>query len=335
MQFRRLGNEGAEVSALGLGCMGLTGIYGSGIEAAEGERLIKRAFDLGITLFDSAEIYGPFLNEELVGRALRTVRDQVVIATKFGVVPNVGSADSDGRQMDGRPETVRRSCEASLKRLQTDRIDLYYQHRPDPTVPIEETVGALAELVSEGKVRFIGLSEVTPELVRRAHSVHPISAVQSEYSLWTRDVEVSLLPALHDLGIGFVPYSPLGRGFLTGAIRSSADLASNDWRRTNARFSGENLDHNLGLAQMVRGLADEKGVSAGQVALAWLLSRHPDVVPIPGTTKIARLEENLGALEVTLSHDELTYLDAVFAPGAAAGERYGKVSTQHLQEHLR
>lgn len=277
-----------------------------------------------MNFFDTAEIYGPYENEVLVGRVLSAVRDNVIIATKFGVSPLAGRTQSGTRSMDSRPETVMASCDASLKRLGTDYIDLYYQHRLDPDVPIEETVGALKELISAGKVRYIGLSEVDGDTLRRASAVHPITAVQSEWSLWTRDVETGILPVMEELGVGFVAYSPLGRGFLTGQIKSVDDLGSEDWRRTSARFAEGNFDKNLRLVEAVRNIAAGKGATYGQIALAWLLAKSPNVVPIPGTTRPDRLSENVGACAIALTSSEMQALDDIFSADAVSGERYGR-----------
>ncbi|MGH8901474.1 MAG: aldo/keto reductase [Egibacteraceae bacterium] len=317
MRRRTLGRQGLDVSAVGLGCMGMSWAYGS-VEERQGIATIQRALDLGVTLLDTADIYGPETNERLVGQALAGRRDEVQLATKFGG----WSLEDQDRGPDGRPEYVHRAADRSLRRLGVDHIDLYYQHRVDPQVPIEETVGAMAQLVSAGKVRYLGLSEASADTIRRAHAIHPLSAVQSEYSLWTRDMEVEVIPALRDLGIGLVAYSPLGRGFLTGAITSPDDLAEHDWRRSNPRFQGENLTRNLELVDRVRAIATEKDVTAAQLALAWVLSRGDDVVPIPGTTKPARVEENAAALNVLLTDDDLRRLDEAAPMGAAAGDRY-------------
>ncbi|MGH8929934.1 MAG: aldo/keto reductase [Egibacteraceae bacterium] len=317
MERRLLGGQGLEVSALGLGCMGMSFAYGS-VEEPQGIATIHRALDLGVTFIDTADIYGPETNERLVGQALRGRRDGVELATKFGAY----SLEDPDRGSDGRPEYVHRAVDRSLRRLGIDHIDLYYQHRVDRAVPIEETVGAMAELVRLGKVRFLGLSEASPDTIRRAHAVHPISAVQSEYSLWTRDMEAEVIPTLRELGIGFVSYSPLGRGFLTGQITSPDDLAEDDWRRSNPRFQGENFARNLELVDRVRDIAEGKGVTPAQLALAWVLSRGDDVVPIPGTTKPHRVEENVAALDVELTDDDLGRLDEAVPVGAAAGDRY-------------
>ena len=321
MQARRLG-QGLEVSALGLGCMGMSEFYGR-TDEDEAVATIHRALDLGITFLDTADMYGPFTNERLVGRAIAGRRDGVVLATKFGIVrgPN-----GERLGVRGDPQYVRQCCDASLGRLGVDHIDLYYQHRVDKTVPIEETVGAMAELVRQGKVRYLGLSEAAPATLHRAHTVHPISALQTEYSLWTRDPEEQVLPTVRELGIGFVAYSPIGRGFLTGRIRSAEDLDADDFRRAHPRFAGDNLEHNLALIRGVEALAAEKGVTPAQLALAWVLGRGDDVVPIPGTKRVAYLEQNAGALSVELGGGDLARLDALFPPGAAAGDRYPDMS---------
>jgi aryl-alcohol dehydrogenase-like predicted oxidoreductase len=318
MERRMLGRQGLEVSALGLGCMGMSDFYGPSDEA-ESLATLDRALELGVTFLDTADMYGPFKNEELLGRALKGRRDRVVLATKFG---NRRAPDGSFLGVCGTPEYVRQACDASLQRLGVEVIDLYYQHRVDPAVPIEETVGAMSELVKAGKVRYLGLSEAGTSTIRRAHSVHPISALQTEYSLWTRDPEPLILPTVRALGIGFVAYSPLGRGFLTGRFRSEQDLTAGDWRRQNPRFQGENLASNLTLLERVEALAREKGISPAQLALAWVLSRGPDVVPIPGTRRRARLEENAAAAAVTFTPAELARLEEALPPGAAAGTRY-------------
>jgi aryl-alcohol dehydrogenase-like predicted oxidoreductase len=320
MQRTKLGSQGFEVSAQGLGCMGMTWAYGGGDEEA-GLETIHRALELGVTLLDTAEVYGPYTNARLVGRAVAGRRGQVEIATKFGF-----SFDPDNpyasRGLDGSPENVKRVCDESLGRLGTDYIDLYYQHRVDPGVPIEETVGAMAELVAAGKVRYIGLSEASPEIIRRAHATHPLTAVQSEYSLWTRDPEAEVLPTLRELGIGLVAYSPLGRGFLTGQIRSLDDLPEGDWRRSNPRFQEEALAQNVELADRVRALAEQRGVTPAQLALAWVHAKGDDIVPIPGTKRRARLDENAGAEGIELSDEDVEALDQAVPADAVVGGRY-------------
>ena len=301
MQTRKLGRSGLEVSALGLGCMGMSEFYGA-TDETEAVNTIHRAIDLGVTFLDTADIYGSGHNEHLVGRALKDRRDAVVLATKFG---NVRDADGTFIGINGRPDYVRAACEASLKRLGVDVIDLYYQHRVDPNTPIEDTVGAMAALVTEGKVRYLGLSEAGAETIRRAAAVHPIAALQSEYSLWTREIESEILPTVRALGIGFVPYSPLGRGFLTGQITKIEDLDADDWRRKGPRFQGDNFERNLDLVTKVKALADAKGCTAAQLALAWVLAQGEDIVPIPGTKRRKYLEENVGALDVILTPEDL------------------------------
>ncbi len=322
MDRRKLGTQGLEVSALGLGCMGMSEFYGT---TDEGEAIatIHRALELGIDFLDTADMYGSGANEQLVGKAIGDRRDEVVLATKFGNVRN----DDGSREVRGDPEYVRQACEASLRRLGLDHVDLYYQHRVDFRVPIEETVGAMAELVAAGKVRYLGLSEASPETIRRAQAVHPISALQSEYSLWTRDPEDGPLPACRELGIGFVAYSPLGRGFLTGQIRSPEDFGEDDFRSRLPRFQGENFQRNLKLVATVEELAEEKGRTPSQIALAWVLGRGDDIVPIPGTKRRSYLEENAEAVDVELSDEDLERLEQAFPQGAAAGDRYPDMST--------
>jgi aryl-alcohol dehydrogenase-like predicted oxidoreductase len=321
MQLRRLGS--LQVSALGLGCMGMSEFYGK-TDEQESIATIARALDLGCTLLDTADMYGPFTNEQLVGRAIAGRRDEVVLATKFG---NERQPDGSWVGINGHPDYVRSACDASLQRLGVDVIDLYYQHRVDKAIPIEDTVGAMAELVQAGKVRLLGLSEAAPDTIRRAHTVHPIAALQTEYSLWEREPEDVLLPTVRELGIGFVPYSPLGRGFLTGRFRTPDDFAEGDYRRSAPRFQGENFDRNLQLVDRVKEMATEKGCTVGQLALAWLLAQGEDIVPIPGTKKRSRLEENLGAIDVTLSANDLSRLDELAPAGVAAGDRYASMAT--------
>ena len=328
MEKRTLGPQRLSVSALGLACMGMSDFYGTRDDARSLET-IARALDLRLTLLDTAPMYGPFINEELVGRAIRGRRDQVVVATKFGVERD--PQDPNARRLDSRAATVRASCEDSLRRLGVERIDLFYQHRLDPQVPIEETVGAMADLVRAGKVAHLGLCEIGPQTLARAHAVHPITAVQSEYSLFYREPEQDILPALRELGVGFVPYSPLGRGFLTGRIRSPSDLDASDWRHNSPRFQSENFGKNLQLVGIVETLAQERGVTPAQIALAWLLAQGDDIVPIPGTKQVSRLEENLGALSIRLSQTDLERLEAAFPPGAVAGARYGTVGVTQTQ----
>jgi aryl-alcohol dehydrogenase-like predicted oxidoreductase len=323
MERRQLGRHGLEVSALGLGCMGMSEFYGAADEA-EAIATIHRALELGITFLDTADAYGRGDNERLVGRAIAGRRDEVQIATKFGIVRGPDPAD---RRIEGNPEYVREACEASLRRLGVDHVDLYYQHRVDPAVAIEETVGAMAELVAAGKVRHVGMSEASPDTLRRACAVHPIAALQSEWSLWTRDVEAEVLPTARELGVGFVAYSPLGRGFLTGALTSPDDLGPDDFRRSNPRFAGQNFQRNLRLVETVRALAAEKGAAPAQLAIAWLLHQGEDVVPIPGTKRRQWLEQNAGAVAVRLDADDLGRLDEALPPGAAAGERYADMSS--------
>ncbi len=318
MEKRDLGKVGLSVSALGLGCMGMSEFYGPGDER-ESIRTIHRALDIGMSFLDTADVYGLGRNEELVGKAIRDRRGEVVLATKFG---NVRGADGSWLGVNGKPEYVRACCEASLRRLGVDVIDLYYQHRVDPATPIEETVGAMADLVRQGKVRYLGLSEASPASIRRARTVHPIAALQSEYSLWTRDHEAEVIPTCRELGIGFVAYSPLGRGIFAGRIKSPGDLAEGDYRRNSPRFQGDNLSRNLALVRRLEEIAEEKKCRPSQVALAWLLARGNDIVPIPGTKRVERLEENAGALDVRLTPEDLARIDKAFPPGSATGARY-------------
>jgi aryl-alcohol dehydrogenase-like predicted oxidoreductase len=326
MKTRQLGRSGLTVSEQGLGCMGMSDFYGPR-DDEESVVTLHRAIDLGVTFWDTADMYGVGRNEELIGRALKDRRDQVVLATKFG---NVRGEDGSFKGVNGTPEYVRQACDASLKRLGVDVIDLYYQHRVDPATPIEETVGAMAELVQAGKVRHLGLSEAAPATIRRAMAVHPIAALQTEYSLWSRDPEDEILPTCRELGVGFVAYSPLGRGFLTGQYKSPDDFAPDDWRRSNPRFQGENFQKNLELVAKIEEFARSKGATASQVALAWVLAQGGDIVPIPGTRRVKYLEENAGAGDVTLTRDELARLDEIAPKGAAAGERYPEATLRFI-----
>jgi aryl-alcohol dehydrogenase-like predicted oxidoreductase len=321
MQKRTLGRDGPTVSALGLGCMGMSEFYGAH-DDAESLETLAYALDHGLNFLDTADAYGPYTNEELVGRALRGRRQDAFVATKFGFVRD--PANPGARLIDARPERVRSTCEASLKRLGIEQIDLYYLHRVDPNVPVEETVGAMAQLVSAGKVRYLGLSEVAPQTLERAHRVHPITALQSEYSLWTRDPEDGVLAMCAKLNVGFVPYSPLGRGFLTGAVRTPEDFAPDDYRRQSPRFQGENFTRNLALVEKVKTLAHDKGCTPAQLALAWVLAQGEHIVPIPGTRRVRNLKENLGALTVHLSSVDLATIEAVFPMGVSAGARYAE-----------
>lgn len=325
MDKRTLGRSGLQVSALGLGCMGLSYGYGPAVDRYDGIRLLRTAFDSGVTFFDTAEAYGPFVNEELLGEALAPVRDEVVIATKFGF-----SGGDVGLGLDSRPENIRAVAEASLKRLKTDRIDLFYQHRVDPSVPMEDVAGTVGELIREGKVKHFGLSEAGPESIRRAHAVQPVAALQSEYSLWWREPEKEILPLLAELGIGFVPFSPLGKGFLTGAIDERTQFSANDFRNVVPRFSEENRKANAGLIEVLGRLAESKGATRAQIAIAWLLAQQPWIVPIPGTTKLHRLQENLGAATLVLDSTDLAAIEAALRQIEIVGERY----PAHLQQRV-
>jgi aryl-alcohol dehydrogenase-like predicted oxidoreductase len=325
MEMRKLGKQGLTVSAIGLGCMGMSEFYGQADDKKSIET-IHQALDLGITFIDTADMYGPYKNEKLVGKALAGQRDKVILATKFGIVRE---GDSGQRSVNGRPEYVKAACDASLQRLGVDHIDLYYQHRVDPNVPIEDTVGAMADLVQAGKVRFLGLSEAGPQTIRRAYQVHPISALQTEYSLWTRDPENEILETIRDLGIGFVAYSPLGRGFLTGRFRKYEDIPEDDYRRYSPRFQSENFRKNLDLVEKVGEIARRKGVKPGQLALAWVLAQGKDIVPIPGTTIPEHLKENVEALTIKLSEEDLNEINRAMPEGAASGLRYPE-SMMHL-----
>jgi len=319
MKTRTLGRSGPEVSAIGLGCMGMAAFYGQASDETQAAAVIHRALDLGITLFDTAEMYGPYTNEMQLGAALADRRGKAFIATKFGIGYN---AERTALKVDGSPANVRRAIEGSLKRLNVDHVDLYYLHRVDPDTPIEETVGAMAELVTEGKVRFLGLSEAAPATLRKAHATHPITALQTEYSLWSREPEDDILATCEELGVGFVPYSPLGRGFLSGDIKSIDDLAADDFRRTNPRFMGQNFQKNLDLVTAVGAIAADKGVTAAQLALAWVLAQGQHLVPIPGTRRIRTLEDNAAAADIVLTPEDLARIEAVFPKNAAVGERY-------------
>ena len=327
MKTRKLGRGGPEVSAIGLGCMGMAAFYGQASDEAQATAVIHRALDLGVTFLDTAEMYGPHTNEIQIGKALADRRDRAFVATKFGIGYN---ADRTALAVDGSPANVRRAIEGSLTRLGMDHVDLYYLHRVDANTPIEETVGAMGELVKEGKVRFLGLSEASPETLRRGHAEHPITALQTEYSLWSREPEDELFATCDELGIGFVPYSPLGRGFLSGEITSVEDLAADDFRRSNPRFMGENFQKNIDLVHAVAAIAADKGVTAAQLALAWVLAQGETLVPIPGTRRIRTLEENAAAADLVLTADDLARIEAVFPKGAASGHRYAEAARAAL-----
>jgi len=327
MKTRRLGKAGPEVSAIGLGCMGMAAFYGRGLEETEATTVIHRALELGVTFLDTAEMYGPHINETQIGKALADRRDKAFVATKFGIGYN---AERTALTVDGSPANVRRAIEGSLQRLGMDHVDLYYLHRVDANTPIEETVGAMGELVKEGKVRFLGLSEASPATLRRGHAEHPITALQTEYSLWSREPEDELFATCDELGIGFVPYSPLGRGFLSGEIQSIEDLAEGDFRRSNPRFMGENFQKNIDLVHAVAAIAADRGVTAAQLALAWVLAQGETLVPIPGTRRIRTLEENAAAADLVLTADDLARIEAVFPKGAASGHRYAEAARGSL-----